>query len=501
MSEAVCQVDEGQQLVLFEVGRREVTVAFDEGEVVTDTGLLAVRKLDRELGVLAEAAARLPDPRSELTSVYSTEDLLTQTVYQLLGGYFDCNDAQTMRHDAVLQTILEQAPGSDAATLASGSTLARFRYAYTRREQSLPLEERTIEQECQQAKIERLRALNRFLVELFVKTRPAPPARIVLDIDSTDDPAHGQQQLTLFHGHFRQQQYLPLLVFEGETKFPLAGWLRAGTAHPSWGAVEAIEELIAALRQAWPEVEIVVRADGGYAVPAVYEFCEEHELPYVIGYATNEVLTRKTQLTMNYVRALADLYEEPVQQFQEIRDYQAGSWDQPRRIIAKCEVTRQGGANRRYVITSLNDRPEAIYRGLYVQRGDGAERPIQELKHGLAIDRLSSHRFFANAFQMQCHLLAYALFVLFREANAQVPEVAEHTLETVRARVFKVGAVVKTSTRKIWFHASATWPGRGVFGRVCAAVSAFTSQFGRLWEDRLQEGLAAKLGAPVALLK
>ena len=501
MCDAVCHGEEGRQLVLFEVGRREVTVAFDEGEVVSDTGLLAVRKLDRELGVLAEAAARLPDPRSELTSVYSTEDLLTQTVYQLLGGYFDCNDAQTLRHDAVLQAILGRAPGDESAALASGSTLARFRYAYTRREQSLPVDERTIEQECQQAKIERLRALNRFLVDLFVRTRTAPPERIVLDIDSTDDPAHGAQQLSLFHGFYGQHQYLPLLVFEGESRFPLAGWLRSGTAHPSWGAVEALGELAAALREAWPEVEIVVRADAGYAVPELYEFCETRQLPYVIGYASNDVLARQTQLTMNYVQALADLYGEPVQRFQELTDYQAGPWDQPRRIIAKCEVTRSGGVNRRYVVTDLLDRPEAVYRGVYVKRGDGGERPIQELKHGLAIDRLSSHRFFANAFQMQCHLLAYALFVLFREANAAVPEVAEHTLQTVRARVFKVGAVVKTSTRKIWFHASATWPGRAAFGRICAAVNAFTTRLGRLWDDRLEQRLAAKLGGAVDLLK
>jgi hypothetical protein len=133
MSKTVCQAE---QLTLFEVERREVTVVFDEGDVVTDTGLLAVRKLDQELGILAEAAARLPDPRSELTRTYSTEDLLSQRVYQLLGGYFDANDAQTLRHDPALQTMLDRAPGTDSATLASGSTLARFLYAYTRREQS-----------------------------------------------------------------------------------------------------------------------------------------------------------------------------------------------------------------------------------------------------------------------------------------------------------------------------------------------------------------------------
>lgn len=501
MSETLCDALAEQQLVLFEVDRREVTVVFDEGQVVTDTGLLAIRKLDRELGVLAEAAARLPDPRSQLTRQFSTEDLLTQTVYQLLAGYFDCNDAQTLRHDPLQQILAERVPGTDAATLASGSTLARFRYAYTRRQQSLPVEERTIEQETQAAKCGRLRELNRFLQDLFVKTRTTPPQRIILDFDATDDPTHGRQQLSLFHGYYQQHQYLPLLVFDGDSKFPLAGWLRAGTAQPSGGVVDTLAELVPTLRAAWPDVEILVRADSGYAVPELYEFCETHGLQYVIGYATNAVLKGRTQLLMNCVQALGELHGEPVQRFMELREYQAGSWDRPRRIIAKCEVTETGGVNRRFVVTSLTERPEHVYREVYVKRGDSPERAIEELKHGLGIDRLSSHRFFANAFQLQCHLLAYALYVLFREANAAVPEVAGHTLETVRARVLKVGAVVQVSTRKVWLHASATWPGRALFGRVCAAVSAYAQRLGRLWGDRLAEGVSAALGGRVNALK
>ena len=150
---------------------------FDGGDIVTETGLLAVRQLDRKQGVLAEAAVRLPDPRSELLRHFSTEDLLTQTVYQPLGGYFDCNDAQTLRHDPLMQVLLDHAPGSDTATLASGSTLARFRDADTRRQRNIPVDERTIDQECQAAKCARLRQINRFLAELFVKTRPTPPSK------------------------------------------------------------------------------------------------------------------------------------------------------------------------------------------------------------------------------------------------------------------------------------------------------------------------------------
>lgn len=136
-----------------------------------------------------------------------------------------------------------------------------------------------------------------------------------------------------------------------------------------------------------------------------------------------------------------------------------------------------------------------------MKRGDAPERAIEELKHGRGIDRLSSHRFFANAFARPCHLLAYALFILFREANAAVPEVARHTLETVRARVFKFGAVVKTSARKVWFQASASWPGRGLFHRICAAVNAHALKLGRLWPNRLADALSIKLGGPVTITK
>jgi hypothetical protein len=501
MSETACISGDVRQLSLFEVDRREITVAFDGGEVVTDTGLLAIRQLDRRLGVLSEAAARLPDPRSELFCTFSTEQLLTQTVYQFLAGYFDCNDAKTLRHDPLMQVLVDHVPGTEAAPLASGSTLARFRYAYTRREQQLPINDRTIDEECQASKCERLRVMNRFLADLFVKSRTSPPKRITLDFDATDDPTHGQQQLSLFHGYYEQHQYLPLLVFEGETKFPLAGWLRSGTAHASWGALETLKELVTQLRATWPGLEILVRADSGYAIPALYEYCEEQGLNYVIGYSTNHVLKAKTELMMNYVEAWAELHGESCQRFQDVCDYQADGWSRSRRIIAKCEVTAQGGPNRRFVITNLTGRAEQIYRQIYVQRGDVPERAIEELKHGLGIDRLSSHRFFANAFTLQCHLLAYALYILFREANADVPEVARHTLETVRARVFKIGAVVKTSARKVWFHASATWPGQSVFRRVCAAVNNYAQQLGRLWPDRLVEALAIKLGSTVTITK
>ena len=470
--------DVPRQLALFDVGRREVAVVFDQGDVTTDTGLLAVRQLDRRLGVVAGLAARMPDPRSAPAVTHTTEDVLTQILYQILAGYFDANDADVLRDDALFRTIVGRDPDDDEhGALASGSTLARFRYAFTRREHEQPVDERTIDQEVQQAKIQRVGAFNEWLAELFVATRKTKPPRIVLDIDATDDPTHGQQQLTLFHGYYEQWQYLPQLIFEGDSGFPLAALLRPGTAHASWGAVALIEPLVALFRRTWPGIEIIVRADCGYAVRELYEFCEANDVRYAIGFPTNDVLKRRADLTMNYVAATADLYNEPRRQFVNITDYQAASWDRPRRVIGKCEITAKMGPNQRFVISDLAGPPRDVYT-FYTGRGDTPERGIGQLKHGLSIDRLSSTRFLANAFAMHCHVAAYALFVLFREANASVPEIAEHTLSTVRSRVFKCGAVVQTTTRQIRFHASSTWPGRGLFARVLAVIAAFARTIG-----------------------
>lgn len=507
-SNGTAHVDAGQpvstsptgQSVLWSIGRQEVTIDFSAEQIVTDTGLLAIRLLDRELGILAEAAARLDDPREQKYVTHDAEQLLVQQVYQLLGGYFDANDSNTLRNDPLFQTLADVPPAAEQP-LASGSTMARFKYAYTRRQEDLPLDERTIDQECQAAKCQRIKAINQFLVEAFIKTRRETPTRIFIDLDASDDPAHGQQQMTLWHGYYDQQQYFPLLAFDGESGFPLGAWLRIGNAHASWGAVEALEGMVPALRAAWPAVEIVVRGDAGYGVPELYEYCEENDLKYVFGYASNAVLKRRTALLLNYTQACAELHDEPCCHFTQFQDYQAESWSRPRRIIAKCEVTEQGGPNRRFVVTNLDDRPEVVYHGVYVKRGNYPERGIQELKHGLQMDRLSSHRFFANAFTLQCHVLAYALWVLFREANAKVPEVAGCQLQTVRTTLFKVGALAQVSVRRIWFRISANWPGRNLFARVCDAVSGFTAGLGRLWPKGLEQALQAELGGVVHVLK
>jgi hypothetical protein len=283
--------------------------------------------------------------------------------------------------------------------------------------------------------------------------------------------------LTGFHGYFDQHQYFPLFAFDGDTGFPLAAWLRPGTVPASCGAVDTLQTIVNHLRAAWPGITILVRGDTGFAVPAMYEYCEREGLLYTFGYATNDVLCARTDPW------LADLemyyfwyhHREPhVQRFEVIDDYQAQTWSQPRRIIVKLEINRFG-TNRRFVVTNMSGHPQGIYHGFYVQRGAVPEKPIGELKNGLHADRLSFHRFRPNALKLLEHTLAYALVVLHREATSAIPEVAKAEVGTLRLRLWKIAAVVRTSVRRIWFHFSATWPYRALWLQVLEALVRFAA--------------------------
>jgi DDE family transposase len=476
-----------EQLELFEVGRQQVTVSFDGGSVVSDAGLLPIRQLDQELGILAEAARRIPDPRSQLFITHSAEQLLTQQVYQILAGYPDGNDAQLLRDDPLFKTIVGVDPRDEDRPLASGSTVNRFQHAYTRREAQKPLEERDVIFEVRAAQIGRIHGLNEFLVDVFVRTRKVRPERIVIDLDPTDDPTHGQQQLALFHGYYDQHQYFPMLIFDGESGLPLGAWLRPGTLHASCGAVDMLRGLVDRLRQHWSDIEISVRGDSGVAVPEMYDYCEAEGLFYTFGYATNEVLKRRVreeELEENARLLWWMAGRRPFQMFHDFTDYQAGSWPHPRHIVTKVEITRTGGTNIRHVITNMSGHACDIYHGFYTQRGNVPERPIGELKNGLNLDRLSSHRFLANAQKLMTHVLAYLLYALFREANAETPELKAMEVGTARVRLFKVGAVLKATHRRIWLHVASQWPGRHLLTRAIAAVAEHARALLEVWRGQ-----------------
>jgi Transposase DDE domain group 1 len=474
----IMTAEQDSHCTLWTIGSQQLHLSFDGGRIVSDAGLLAVRALEKPLGVLAELARRLPDPRSPKYIEHSAEAILTQEVYQILAGYPDCNDATDLRDDPLFQILADVSPDADNP-LASASTLARFQYAYTRRQAELPPEERPVLREVRAARDGRVKVLNDYLVDLFIRTRRYPPPEVILDVDASDDPVHGHQTLSGYHGYYRQHQYLPLFVYDGATGFPLAAWLRPGTVHASLGAADILDTIVTKLRAAWPAVVIRVRSDNGLAVPGLYDYCETRGLSYALGYATNAVLQRATEAALADLELYYACYgcRTPgvVQRFESVADYQAESWPQPRRIVAKIEVGPQG-SQRRFVVTSFAETAEWVYREFYVQRGAVPEQPIGEMKNGLRCDRLSACSFSANAFRLLVHTVAYAIVVLFREALAAVPEVAGATVSTLRQRLWKVGAVLVSSPRRLWLHLSESWPHRGLWGRVLRAVQGFVAQ-------------------------
>lgn len=260
-------------LTFWDLPRQPVTVVFDGPPMVTDTGLLTLRLLDKRLGYLDDLADRLPDPRCPKFIHHSKHTLLAQQIYQILADYPDCNDGDRLRTDPLFQTLADVVPDPDRP-LASGSTLARFQYAFTRRQADLPPEDRPAFAEMYHAYSARIRIINQFLIDTFIRTRKRPPTHVILDIDPTDDPTHGQQALSGYHGYYQQHQYFPLLIFDGDSGFPLAAWLRPGVVGGACGAVAVLSSLVVCLRRAWPDVLILVRGDHGMAGPDMYEFCE-----------------------------------------------------------------------------------------------------------------------------------------------------------------------------------------------------------------------------------
>jgi hypothetical protein len=453
------------------VGPQSLEVDFQAGCLVEDAGLLVVRSLDVQLGVLADLARRLPDPRSPRYIHHSLEALVVQQVYQFLAGYPDGNDADHCRHDALFQ-ILQGVAADPASALASTSTLNRFLHGYTRKDAELPREERPSLLQQRRAQIQRLRANNEFLVDLFIRTRPKPPAQIILDLDATDDPVRGHQPLSAYHGYYKQHQYLPLVIFEGHTGFPLNCWLRPGTMHPACGAVDLLAALVRRLRLAWPEVEIRVRGDNGLASPPLMEYCERANLGYAFGYATNPVLQRGSDHWLAEVELIHRLYgyrDPHMQRFEQITGYQAGSWPHPRRVVAKIEVT-PAGSQRRFVVTNLQEPAQRVYQEFYVQRGGVPEQPIGELKNGLRADRLSSGGFCANALKLLFAVAAYALVVLYREACRGIDEVAKAAVETLRGQYWKVPAEVARGEGVVRVSLPRDWEHRPVWERTLQAV-------------------------------
>ena len=371
---------------------RDIEVRFDGGRISSDAGWLLFYALDQQHGLSSGFAANILDQRDGRYVSHEVQEMVRQRLFQILAGYEDCNDADTLRADPMLMTVCERLPESDPE-LASQPTLSRLENAVSRKD---------------------LWRISRWMLRQYARRlKKRRVQRIVLDLDSTDDPTHGQQEFSFFHGYYRCHILHPLLIFDAETGELISAVLRPGNKGAAFRIVPVLKRVIQAIRrQVGRSVEIEVRADAGFATPSLYEFCEAEGLIYQIGLSRNRRLERAVQPLLEQAQEEFERSGEDQREFQEFF-YQAESWSKARRVVAKVEVNRCG-INRRFVVTGRDDlAPRPLYEH-YTDRGQ-SENYIKAFKNDLAMDRLSCHRFWANQFRLLIHALAYMMFVRLRD--------------------------------------------------------------------------------------
>lgn len=466
------------QLVFGFHGSKPIVVEASRAQLSSDAGLLPIRQFDEQIKLTESFADTLRDTRDPVLCTHSRLSMVRQRIYGILADYEDQNDHDTLRSDPVFKLLADRSPDED--DLASQPTLSRFENAVT---------------------IPDLYRLRDLLVTQFIESFETPPVRLTLDFDAFDDPTHGQQQLTFFHGYYQQYQYLPLVVTCAENDQVVLVGLRHGTCVASLGADDDVRYLVERLRAAWPDVEIHLRGDSGFGVPAMYDVSEELNLTYTFGLGMNARLKR----TSEELLAEAVTHYEQTGQPQRLflgTWYQADSWDHERYVVIKAEAHAQG-TNRRAVVTNRPGAPilpQATYDE-YTERGESENRN-KELKDGLKGDRLSDHRFLANFFRLYLHAASLNLLVRLRRAVAKnltprrlgMPSslhaealagrqrrtffnrrrlsdpLGEGHPCTWRTRLIKVAAEVFVSSRRILVRLSSSWPHRDHFAVVSQAI-------------------------------
>jgi len=366
---------------------KQVTADFLGGAISSDAGLLPLRELDDRLGWTTRIAEILGDGRQAGKVDHPILSLVRQRLFALAAGYEDANDHTRLRHDPILKTVAGRGLED---TLGSQPTVSRLENAVTARQAA---------------------QLNRFLIEQFIQIhRRRRPREVVLDIDPTDDPCHGHQQLALFNGFYDQYMYLPALVFDRASGMLLGVRLQRGNASAAGRVAQILGPIVDRLRRQWPKLPIVIRADAAFGTPVLYRFCERRRLTYLVGLSATKPLKRKTDWAVAWLTGRFQRDGEPVRHRGGFT-HQAGTWDHPRRVLYKVEVNDQG-LNRRFVVTNAQGAPAQLWPR-YDDRGT-AETYIDDLKNGLAMDRLSCHRFVANAFRLVLTAVAYNLLRVFR---------------------------------------------------------------------------------------
>lgn len=433
---------------------RDVVGDFSSARISSDGGLLLIRQADEKLGISRALAELLPDCRDADKVSHSRLEQVRQRLYQICLGYEDCNDADWLRTDPVFKTVCDLLPDT-SAPLSSQPTLSRFENAIDGRS---------------------LVAMRNWFEQSYVDALDPSTDLVVLDIDSTDDPTHGRQQLSFFHGFYDQHMFHPLLVVDAKNGQLASVLLRPGNAHASRCAGTVLERLIRRIKRRFPNAQVVVRGDSAFCMPNLLARLERldaelGEVDYIVGIAKN---ARLLALAAPLMERAKNSYEQTKQHARLFDSFQyaSQSWPKPRYIIAKAEHSGHG-ANPRFIVSSIEGfDPEMIYDRGYCARGQ-CENNIKDLKNALHADRLSCSAFKANALRLILHAFAYRLMFAVRQAAAAVdPQLGAMQFDTLRLRLLKVAASVGESARRIVLRMPRSFPFAASFAAIATLLSS-----------------------------
>ncbi len=453
-------VEQAVQTMLFPaLFDKPLIATFDTPHQSSDGGAILLKAIDDDLGLTARLAACLPERRQLGKIEHDLPTLIRQRCYGLACGYADANDAAALKADPIHKLLVGRDPITGPA-LASQPTLSRFENVITPRD---------------------LYWLTQTLADVVIAHHQARLGakrvrRITIDLDPTDDPTHGQQELTFFNGHYDSWCYLPVvgtLTFNQErTQHLVTAILRPGNAHATRGVIGILRRLVRKLRLAFPDARLRVRLDGGFASPAVFTFLEQEGVEYLVAMASNVKLAKRIRRLLGKARMRSQATGETAHLFGETR-YAAKKWRRKRRVIMKAEVVRLAGRdprdNPRFVVTNLPQSPRRVY-AIYRERGD-VENRLKELHYGLGFDRTSCTAFWANAFRVLLTAAAYVLLQTLRQRLAATPA-ATLQVPTLRERLFKLGARVQVSARRIVLHLPSAFPWLAVWQAAALALGA-----------------------------
>jgi hypothetical protein len=441
--------------------------SFDGGTLSSDGGVLLLAEVDRKRGLLEQFAACFSDHRNPAMVEHSVVELVRQRVFALALAYEDLNDHDELRRDPLLAAVVGKADptGSDrrqrqdrGKPLAGKSTLNRLEWGAVKQDRYRKI---TVDDD----------AVDRFFVEVFLCAHEQAPAEIILDLDATDDPLHGEQEGRFFHGYYGGYCYLPLYIFCGS--YLLCARLRRSNIDASEGSVVEVDRIVAQIRERWPEVHIILRADSGFAREELMAWCEQHEVDFVFGLARNARLQRALGAELAQARALHEESGKAARVFKDFVYRTRKSWSRERRVVGKAEHLAMG-ANPRYLVTSLDNQhwaAQTLYENLYCARGD-MENRIKEQQLCLFADRTSTHFLASNQVRLWLSSVAYTLLNELRRLGLQGTELARARCDTIRIKLLKIGAQIRVTVRRVCVHLASSYPYAILFAQVVGQLRA-----------------------------